>query len=81
MKYRVNARYGFKDSFVEIDFSGKKVRKNGVVLDKHSLCYLMEHVCYKKFGLYTIYAYDVCIYEEIKNDFLKYCKENCEKID
>ena len=60
------------------DFSGKKVRCNGRVLDKFTLCSYMEDVDHKRFNLYTLYAYDVCKYNEIRDEFLQYCRENCK---
>lgn len=60
------------------DFNGKKVKCNGKVLDKYSLCSYMGDVNYKKFGLYTHCVYDICTYNQIRNEFLQYCQENCK---
>lgn len=62
----------FKTKEGEFDFTNKKVRLNGKVLDKFSLCAAMERLDYKKFQYTTLYTYDICTYEEIKNELHEY---------
>lgn len=68
----------FKTIEGTFDFNGKKVRLNGKVLDKYSLCAAMERLNYKRFQYATLYTYDVCNYETIKSELMDYLKENLE---
>ena len=66
----------FKTKEGEFDFTNKKVRLNGKVLDKFSLCASMERLDFKRFQFATLYTYDVCNYETIKCELYDYLTEN-----
>ena len=66
----------FKTKEGEFDFTNKKVRLNGKVLDKFSLCASMERLDFKRFQFATLYTYDVCNYETIKCELYYYLTEN-----
>lgn len=66
----------FKTKEGEFDFTNKKVRLNGKVLDKFSLCASMERLDFKRFQFATLYTYDVCNYETIKGELYDYLTEN-----
>ena len=66
----------FKTKEGEFDFTNKKVKLNGKVLDKFSLCASMERLDFKRFQFATLYTYDVCNYETIKCELYDYLTEN-----
>ena len=54
------------------DLNGKRVRLNGKVLDKFSLCAAMERLDFRTFQYATIYTYDINNYETIKGRLQDY---------